>query len=459
MKKVILVFTFLFVSIPFIAQKSLLQSGPMIGRVNKTDVKLWVQTKKKATLRFAYKEVGKKIGLNFTKKVKTKKDNGFTAQIVIDGLKPGTVYDYYLFINDKKVKFDYPTNFKTQEVWLYHHAPGDFIFAFGSGAYINDPPFDRAGRPYGGNYEIFESIALKKPDFMIWDGDNTYLRQNEWDSKSGMIYRYTHDWSIAEKQRLFRTVPQYAILDDHDFGPNDSDSGFWNKDTAIEVFNLFWPNPKQVSGLKSATYQFSYNDADFFLLDNRYYRDPNKLTTKENKTILGKKQLEWLKKALVFSKARFKFVVMGGQFLNTARNYETYSNNGFDKERLEIIDFIYKEKLKNVIFLTGDRHMSEISLLDIGNNYPKIWDVTVSPFTSGPNTHAANEPNLLRVKGTLIDQRNFALINVTGKGKDRHIKFLFYDREGKLIKDFIIPQDLDYNPCPQPRKKFKKSKK
>ncbi len=444
MKKILFSLFILFLTTGSYAQKSLLQSGPMIGRVNKTDIKLWAQTKKPALVKFAYWEANHPASKQFSAAVKTKKENAYTAHIIIDGLKPNTVYNYQLYINNKKVNFNYPTTFKTQDVWLFHHAPADFKFAFGSGAYINDPVFDRAGRPYGGQYEIYENIAYKKPDFMIWDGDNTYLRQNEWDSKSGIIYRYTHDWSIPEKQQLFATVPHYAIVDDHDFGPNDSDGSFWNKDTSEEVFGLFWPNPKRVSGFKSATYQFSYNDAEFFLLDNRYFRDPNNLKSKDPKTMLGQKQLDWLKKALVFSKARFKFIVMGGQFLNTARNYETYANHGFDKERLDIIDFIYKEGLKNVIFLTGDRHMTEISLLDNGKNYPKIWDVTVSPFTSGPNTHAEKEPNRLRLPNTLIEVRNFAIFNIVGKGKDRHIKINFYDQKGQLIKDFIIKQDTDY---------------
>jgi alkaline phosphatase D len=77
---------------------------------------------------------------------------------------------------------------------------------------------------------------------------------------------------------------------------------------------------------------------DFILLDNRYYRTPNKLIA-ENKTILGEQQKQWLKDALVSSLSTFKVVAMGGQFLNDVGKYETYSNNGFEKERQEIIDF------------------------------------------------------------------------------------------------------------------------
>jgi phosphodiesterase/alkaline phosphatase D-like protein len=59
------------------------------------------------------------------------------------------------------------------------HAPRDFRVAFGSCAYVNDPPFDRSSRPsgpYGGGYAIFDSIARMKPDMMLWLGDNIYLR-------------------------------------------------------------------------------------------------------------------------------------------------------------------------------------------------------------------------------------------------------------------------------------------
>jgi len=88
--------------------------------------------------------------------------------------------------------------------------------------------------------------------------------------------------------------------------------------------------------------------------------------------------------------------------------------------------------------------MTEISLLDEGKHFPKIWDITVSPFTSGPNTHAENEPNRLRVKNTLIMERNFAIFAIEGKGKERHITIKFYDEKGKEINKFIIKQDA-YN--------------
>jgi hypothetical protein len=41
-----------------ISQKSLLQSGPMLGPVTLRDVTLWVQTKSEAKVHFTYQEKG-----------------------------------------------------------------------------------------------------------------------------------------------------------------------------------------------------------------------------------------------------------------------------------------------------------------------------------------------------------------------------------------------------------------
>ena len=48
-------------------------------------------------------------------------------------------------------------------------------FAIGSCSYVNEPEFDRPGKPYGSNFEIFNSINNKNPDFMLWLGDNMYF--------------------------------------------------------------------------------------------------------------------------------------------------------------------------------------------------------------------------------------------------------------------------------------------
>jgi len=146
---------------------------------------------------------------------------------------------------------------------------------------------------------------------MLWLGDNVYFREPD-NTKNAMLHRYTQVSSHPELQPLLASTHHYAIWDDHDFGPNDSDRGFFNKKAALEVFKAFWANPTYgIDNQDGITTMFSWGDCDFFLLDNRYYRTPvNRRTGKRE--ILGESQKQWLFDNLVFSKAKFKFVLIGG---------------------------------------------------------------------------------------------------------------------------------------------------
>ncbi len=432
-----LIIALLFSFFQLFSQKNMLQSGPMVGYSDMFEVMLWAQTKKEAAVKIIYYNLNAPEKNHTTNTVVTKKENAYTAHLLADEVEPGLLYNYDLYINDKKISFDYKTQFQTQKLWKWRTDAPDFSFATGSGAYINEPAYDRPGKGYGGDYQIYESIADKKPDFMLWLGDNTYLRESDWNTKTGILHRYTNTRSTKEMQKLLATTHNYAIWDDHDFGPNDSDKSFWNKNETLSGFKLFWANPSYgIADTKGAITSFNWGDCDFFLLDNRYYRDPDKLIS-DDKTQLGKKQKEWLKNALTYSDAKFKFIVLGGQFLTTGGAYEVFTNFGYSKERTEIIEFIYKQNIKNVIFLTGDRHHSEISVLK--NRYkPTIYDITTSPFTSHHASENKDEVNSLRIKGSLINQRNFSVLSISGTNNKRILKINFYDSDGKPIYNYEI---------------------
>jgi alkaline phosphatase D len=411
-------------------------NGPMLGYNTYREQALWVQTEKAAKVEFAYHPLDSGDPWLKSAAVNTKETKAFVAEVVLDNLTPGTAYEYQVFVNGKVVPKVGNQLFYTQTIWAYRIDPPNFQFALGSCNYIIEEPTDRSGKPYGGDYQIFTSIAANQPKFMLWLGDNVYFRESDWSSKSGMQHRYTHSRHIPELKILLANAPQYAIWDDHDFGPNNSDRSFINKKLSKETFDLFWSNPPQAHpDLQGVTNLFDWSDSQFFLLDNRYNRAPNERLDGD-RTMLGTLQLEWFKEALLNSPATFKFVAIGGQFLNTAPVFENYSANGYDKERQEIIDFIYKHQIKNVIFLTGDRHHSELSVLE-KEGQPTIYDLTISPLTSGVHD-ASSEANSLRVAGSHIAQRNFALINVSGPLKARELDIQIQSSDNKPLWQFKI---------------------
>jgi alkaline phosphatase D len=423
-----------------VSQQSLLKSGPMVGYADMQEVVIWVQTNDDAEVFVEYSGIDsgdKKVRTNIAK---TNKTEAFTAKLIADSVVPGTKYIYNLFINNELIKLPYKTEFQTQAIWKYRGNPPEFRLLTGSCAYINQAEHDRPGTPYGGNYEIFESMRAKEADLMVWLGDNIYLREPDWNTKTGIFARYTHSRSVSELQPFLASTANYAIRDDHDFGPNDSDRGFYNKNISLEAFKLFFANPTVgVGDLEGSFTSFQWGDADFFLLDNRTYRDPDNLIT-ENKTMLGEKQLQWLFDNLVTSQATFKIVAVGGQFLSTSGKFESYYSNGYQSERQAIIDFIYKQNIKNVVFLTGDVHFTEISALKVEGK-PTIWDLTFSPITAGPNTQGTTWNNTLRIPGTVVTERNYGMIDFKGILKERRLEVKCFNSADEQKWEYIINQE------------------
>lgn len=414
----------------------LLQSGPMLGYSEMREVLLWVQTSEPAEVHFEYWTDEQPDTRFRTRKLQTDPYFAHTAKLRADRVQPGQAYTYQLFINGEAVALPYPTTFRTQPVWKWRTDAPDFSVAIGSCTYVNEPVYDRPGNPYGGEYGIFQTIHGMRPDLMLWLGDNIYLREADWFSRTGILHRYTHTRSLPEMQPLLASSFHYAIWDDHDYGPNDSDRSWIHKETALEAFDLFWGNPTLGQpGVGGNGTAFQYMDMDFFLLDGRYFRTPNDMEHGEQ-MLLGRAQLEWLVESLVYSQAPFKMVAVGGQMLNTAQRYETFINLA-PQERAYLLERIEEEEITGVIFLTGDRHHTELSRL-VNAKGNVVYDLTCSPLTSGVAN--PNEENRLRVEGTLVKDRNFGLLNFRGPRNARELYIQIFDTEGTQLWDYTIPQ-------------------
>ena len=423
--------------------QDLINSGPMVGYSTMQEVLLWVQTEERANVHFEYYEIDNPKVKFSTDKIETEKKNGYVAKLIADQVIPGKKYKYEVYINNYKIERNYAMEFQTQELWKWRTDPPDVKFIIGSCSYINEPKFDRPGKPYGSNFEIFNSINKKNPDFMLWLGDNTYLREPDWNSRTGFIKRYSHTRAFPELQPLLASTHHYATWDDHDYGPNNSDGSFWLKETASEIFKLFWGNPNyNVTGKGGITGFFQWSDLDFFLLDNRYHRTANNNLT-GNRQMLGKDQIDWLINALSFSQASFKFIAVGGQVISNGAVYENYAT--YPDERKYLLDKIREAKIEGVIFLDGDRHHTILSKMQETKNVYPLYDLTCSSLTAGVNND--NEPyNSFKLEETFVNVNNFGMLNVTGPTNDRELTIEIFDKDGKeLWIKSIKANDLKYD--------------
>jgi alkaline phosphatase D len=444
MKKTLLIISF-WVSLIGFSQKtkpiSLIQAGPMVGYCEMTEAMIWLQTTKNANVKIEYFANDMPNEIFVSDNYTTSKEIGFTYHIVLDKILQGKKYNYSVFIDNKKVVLPYETSFSSKKLWQYREDAPNFTVAFGSCMYVNEPDVDRPGKGYGSNYSIFESINAKNPDIMLWGGDNIYLREADYDSKTGIYHRYTHSRSIKEIQPLLAKTQNFAIWDDHDFGNNDSDRSFYNKYTTQKAFKDFWANKiyGSDSSQSEGTYStFNWGDAQFFLLDDRFFRSPNDRKTADN-TMLGTIQFNWLIDALSASNASFKIVVIGGQVLNSVPDTENYGH--YPEEKAQLLKELLDNKIKGVLFLTGDRHYAELAKLDRENTYP-LYDWTVSPFTSG--VASERETNPLKEAGSTFFTHNFGLISFSGNKANRQMKLTLFDKDGvELWNKVILKKELE----------------
>ena len=412
-------------------------SGPMIGHVSMRSAQVWAQVDNAADLSVSYWKEGGEESARYSDSKWADSKTAFSGLFELSGLDPGSHYRAVLVANGEAIGDT--ININTQVLWDYRMDPPAFKTVIGSCTFINDSIYDRPGRGYGGEYEVFESIVSAEPDMMLWLGDNVYLREVDFQSYSGYLYRYTHTRALPEMQELLKACPNYAIWDDHDYGPNDADASWIHRDWAQEAFKTFWANPSYgaPSGANNIATAFRFNDVEFFLLDNRSQRIHHNNRTQDIH-VLGDEQIDWLIAALNKSKAPFKMVAVGGQFLNTVDRHENMANF---PERQEIIDRIEEEHIHGVVFLTGDRHCTDMSRIELEGG-AVIHDLTVSPLTSSAYDNS-DEPNDLRVDGTTVPFRNFAELNFSGPRKNRSLKIVVKDANGvEVWTETLIAKEL-----------------
>ena len=96
-----------------------------------------------------------------------------------------------------------------------------------------------------------------------------------------------------------------------------------------------------------------------------------------------------------------------------------------------------------MIFLTGDRHHSELSAIDVktpSGKTIKVYDWTVSPLTSTAYD-ATKEENLYRVPNSHYGARNYGIMEITGPLKTRQLTLKLFDVAGKEVWNYTIKQE------------------
>lgn len=283
----------------------------------------------------------------------------------------------------------------------------EITIAFGSCAHSYD------------SMPIFNAIASHKPSVWVWLGD--------------IMYGDSHDMAVLQKKyHIQKEKPEYknlmsiakiiGIWDDHDYGINDGGKYYSKKEESKELLLDFLDvaedDPVRNHEGAYSTYDLFVEDklVKIILLDTRYFRDTldadfgstaRYLPNMEG-DILGEEQWQWFEETLRNSIADFHILGSGIQVIADEQGYEKWAN--FPKSRARIFNLLAEINPKPLIIISGDRHIAEVSKIDIpGLSYP-LYDFTASGLTHTWGMYW-NEPNQYRVD-SLIAFKNFGLLRI-----------------------------------------------
>ena len=399
----------------------------MHGYADYTSALLWVMAEAPGPIEISWRPEGQAMERKLVLDASANAGNIVLARMT--GLSPSKPISYRVTgDNDSR-----NGTLTAQPHWSKPADARDLTIAIGSYFFLADADPRWGGQSYGGGFEIFDSIAAMKPDLMIWMGDNLYFQAPDELDPASMALRYQRQRTFAPLQKLLTATSHLATWDDHDYGPNDADMSYVLKGESLQLFRRYWANPS--FGLPDVPGIFGrarWGDVDVFLLDDRWYRSANDALDTPDKTMFGTQQLAWLRNALIHSDAPVKLVVNGSQLWNRANRFEGW--NHFSFEQRAFADWLVAQKIDGIVFLSGDRHFTELLKIDRPGTYP-LYEFTSSPLTSRPwaTPEAAERDNPAVVPGTLIGQRQFGMIRVTGPGNDRALALESYDTTGKLL--------------------------
>ena len=343
--------------------------------------------------------------LRVSKKIQSFKDK--IEHFALRGLKPGE--DYFFVIKNKRGKVVDKRVFQTRGL-------NQAALTFGAASCMNDK--------WRGQGPIWSELLSFKPDMVFLIGDNIYADQYIYSvSMENLSRRYKETLRTLNLYKSKRLVPILAIWDDHDYGLNNGDKHFKYKKEMQKLFRGFFFLPEEgphlergpgVSFLLKTKYQ------KFFFMDDQSFRD----SFKEG-SLWGKAQEHWLTEGLSLS-PKPSWIISGSQIFGRHHVFESYEKdfpNSFKKMMKKI-----GESKSPALFLTGDRHLSELQKIKMGPL--STFEITTSPIHAG--VYSAKPPeNSKRHLHFVSGKLNYALIKshagegglevfvqVYGKGKN-----------------------------------------
>ena len=282
--------------------------------------------------------------------VEEKRD--FTCQVMLNDLSPNTRYVAQLAsLSESNVKGEELTaHFKTAPM---PHEVSDIeavVVTCQGHKTIDDP---------SKGHWAYSDMLTHEPDLFIHTGDVVYydhegilpLSKTVRAARQRWNMMFSYDWN----RDFHAEVSSYFMKDDHDTLKDDcwpgQSYGEISWEEGLALFKEQTPQgPKPYRRFRWG------KDLEFWLIEGRDYRSPNRHQNGPEKTILGEEQKAWLKRTLQESDATFKLVVSPSPVVGPDKSFkkDNLSNPSFSYEGKELRGFL--SRIPNTFVVCGDRH-------------------------------------------------------------------------------------------------------
>jgi alkaline phosphatase D len=416
-----------------------LPSGVQVGDLMGDRAILWARTDRPARMMVEWATTESLRDARRVPGAAALEDTGFTTKLDLSGLPPGERIFYRVTMVDladrKLVSEPVAGNFATPPVArrsLRLVWSGDTV---GQGWGIN-PDF--------GGMKIYEEMRKVEPDLFIHSGDTIYADGPvlpEVELPDGSIWRnlttepkskvaetlaefrgnYAYNLMDENLRRFNASAPMLAQWDDHEVtnnwypgedlsgDPKKADYKVTSVDLlaarAAKAFMDYMPVRAHPLDRERLYSSFSYGPSlEIFRLDMRSYKGPNSRNDQSQMgpatALLGVEQLRWLKQALLASEATWKVIAADmpiGLVVPDDDAFENAANGdgparGRELEVAELLTFIQRNHIENVVWLTADVHYTAAHRYDPNrarySDFAPFWEFVSGPLnagTFGPN--------------------------------------------------------------------------
>ena len=237
---------------------------------------------------------------------------------------------------------------------------------------------------------MWPNVVANNPSLWIWLVDIIYADTSDMEA---LAAHYKRLKTNPEYKKLRAKAQIIGVYDDHDYGYNDACKYYPMKVESKKCLMDFLDVPiKSPVRYRDGAYQ-SYafgkpgERIKVIIMDLRWFRDSlvedphndRRKAPNMDGQMLGEVQWKWLEKELRNSTADLNILCSSVQVLADDHGFEKWGN--FPNERKRLLRLIVATKPKNLLILSGDRHMAEISKMHLeGLPYP-LYDFTSSGMT------------------------------------------------------------------------------